>query len=58
MTYVTAAGRDPAPFRLAIGQAITALSAADADLLHLHGFVTLPGSDYDLPLADPPRFAA
>lgn len=58
MTFVTAAGRDPAPYHAAIAGAIDGLSAADRDVLGLRGIVALPEAAYDIPLPDfPPGFA-
>jgi ABC-type phosphate/phosphonate transport system substrate-binding protein len=55
MTFITAPGRDPAPFRAAIAGAITALDDAARDLMGLRAIVTLPPADYDIPLPRPPH---
>jgi ABC-type phosphate/phosphonate transport system substrate-binding protein len=52
MTFITRLGEDPAPYFDAIHDAITALSEADRTLLGLRAIVTLPASDYDLPIPD------
>ncbi|MES2817061.1 MAG: PhnD/SsuA/transferrin family substrate-binding protein [Pseudomonadota bacterium] len=46
LPFITAAGRDPAPVFDAVSEAISALSAADRDILRLRGFVRLPVPDY------------
>ena len=46
LPFITAAGRDPAPVFDAVSEAISALSAADRDILRLQGFVRLPVPDY------------
>lgn len=56
MTFVTAPGRDPAPYRQAIAEGIAALTQADRDDLGLRGIVVLPENAYDIPL--PPVLAA
>ncbi|TNC68524.1 phosphate/phosphite/phosphonate ABC transporter substrate-binding protein [Rubellimicrobium roseum] len=58
MTFITAPGRDSAPFRAAIGDAIAALPAAEADLLGLRAIVELPPSAYDRPLPPEPDVTA
>ncbi len=56
LSYITAADRDPAPFRAALSQAITAIPSAAKDALDIEGIMILPESDYtDLPL---PRLPA
>jgi ABC-type phosphate/phosphonate transport system substrate-binding protein len=54
MTFVTALGHDPSPYRAAISAAISALSASDRDTISLYGIVPLPASAYDIPLPAPP----
>ncbi len=54
MTFVTAQGRDPAPYRAAIAAAIAALPQRHADMLGLRGIVALPVDAYDIPLPDSP----
>ncbi|TDE40137.1 phosphate/phosphite/phosphonate ABC transporter substrate-binding protein [Antarcticimicrobium sediminis] len=53
LPYITAAGRDPAPLRRALRQAVASLSAADRAALHLRGIETLPASAY-LAVPTPP----
>ncbi|MDX2485827.1 MAG: PhnD/SsuA/transferrin family substrate-binding protein [Pseudodonghicola sp.] len=53
LPYITAAGRDPAPLRRALRQAVASLSAADRATLHLRGIKTLPASAY-LSVPTPP----
>lgn len=55
-TFVTKGCEDTAVYFAAIKAAIADLSAADQVCLGLHGIVTLPAVDYDLPL--PPLPAA
>ena len=50
MTFITAAGRDPAPYLAAIDLAIKTLSQNDRDTLNLRGIVALPQAAYDIPL--------
>lgn len=50
MTFVTAAGRDPAPYFAAISDAIAGLSADDRALLNLRGIIALPAAAYDIAL--------
>jgi ABC-type phosphate/phosphonate transport system substrate-binding protein len=54
MTFITAPGRDPAPFRAAIAGAIATLAADLRDTLGLQGIVALPPESYDIPLPAPP----
>ena len=54
MTFVTAQGRDPAPYRAAIAAAIAALPQRHADTLGLRGIVALPADAYDIRLPDRP----
>jgi ABC-type phosphate/phosphonate transport system substrate-binding protein len=54
MTFITAPGRDPAPFFDAIAQAIAALDPVSRDTLGLQAIVALPPSAYDIPLPPPP----
>jgi ABC-type phosphate/phosphonate transport system substrate-binding protein len=58
MTFITALGNDPAPFRAAIGEAIAGLSPADASILGLRGIVVLPPEAYDPVLTPPLSFWA
>jgi ABC-type phosphate/phosphonate transport system substrate-binding protein len=53
LPYITAAGRDPQPIFDAVGEAITALPAADRASLQLKGFVRIPVTDY-LAVPNPP----
>ena len=57
MTFITAPGVDPEPFRAAIADAITRLDPAARDTLGLQGIVTLSPADYDIPLPSPPESA-
>lgn len=54
MTFITAKGRDPAPYFDAIAAAIAALPAEPAATLGLRGIVRLPLSAYDIPLPPSP----
>lgn len=54
MTFVTARGADPAPFRAAIAAAIAALDPDTRDTLGLQGIVTLSPAAYDIALPPPP----
>jgi ABC-type phosphate/phosphonate transport system substrate-binding protein len=54
MTFITAPGADPAPFRAALSQAIAALDDDASDILGLRGIVELPPEAYDIPLPTPP----
>lgn len=55
LPYITAAGRDPAPIRAALGQALAALSPRDRATLGLRGVTYLaPESYLALPLPAPP----
>ncbi len=54
MTFITAKGRDPAPYRAAIVAAITALPQRHTKTLGLRGIVTLSADAYDIPLPDAP----
>jgi len=53
LPYITAGGRDPAPLRAALTQAIDTLTAADQAALSLYAFTTLPVERY-LDVATPP----
>jgi ABC-type phosphate/phosphonate transport system substrate-binding protein len=55
MTFITAPGTDPAPFRAVIAEAIAALDDDSSDLLGLRGIVQLPPAAYDFPLPVPPK---
>jgi ABC-type phosphate/phosphonate transport system substrate-binding protein len=55
MTFVTAAGRDPAPFFDAISTAIANLPQPHTGVLGLRGIVGLPSGAYDLPLPTTPE---
>jgi ABC-type phosphate/phosphonate transport system substrate-binding protein len=55
MTFITAPGADPTPFRSAIADAILRLDPATRDTLGLQGIVTLSPADYDIPLPDAPE---
>lgn len=46
LPYVTAAGRDPAPIRAAITEAIAALRPEDRAALGLRGLVQIPAEAY------------
>ncbi len=50
-SFVTQAGRDPAPYFAAITTAIDGLSATDRDRLGLRGIVKLPDTAYDITIA-------
>jgi len=54
MTFITAQGRDPAPYFAAIDSAIHALPQAQRDTLGLRRIVALPASAYDIPLPPVP----
>ena len=55
LPYITAAGRDPAPIRAALSDALAALSARDRDTLGLRGMTRLSEESYlALPIPDPP----
>ena len=59
LSFITAGSRDPAPYRAALGAAITALPAAHADTLMLRAVVPLPEAAYTaLPQPDPPPIEA
>lgn len=53
LPYITAAGRDPAPIRAALAQAIDDLAPEDRAALHLHGLVQVPPQAY-LAVPTPP----
>ncbi len=53
LPFITASGRDPAPIADAVRTAISALSDADRQALHLHGLVDIPAADY-LTIPTPP----
>ncbi len=57
-SFVTAPGRDPAPYRAAIAAAIAGLSPADKAMLGLRGIAALPVSAYDLPIPALPEASA
>lgn len=64
-TLITARGNDPAPLRLAVTAALTALSPAHRDTLMLRGLVSLPDAAYHgmalpdaAPIANPARNTA
>lgn len=50
MTFITAAGRDPAPYFAVIDAAIKALPQTDRTTLNLRGIIALPEAAYDIPL--------
>lgn len=54
MSFITAPGRDPAPYWEAIREAIAALPAWASDDLGLRGLAVLPPSAYDRPLPPAP----
>lgn len=54
MTFITAAGADPAPFRDAIAAAIASLDPPAQMSLGLRGIVALPAAAYDIPLPPAP----
>ncbi len=54
MSFVTAAGRDPAPLRAAVTAAIADLPVAERELLGLRAIVPLPPSAYDISLPATP----
>ncbi|MCF6233966.1 MAG: phosphate/phosphite/phosphonate ABC transporter substrate-binding protein [Rhodobacteraceae bacterium] len=53
LPFITASGRDPAPIADAVRTAISTLSGADRQALHLHGLVNIPAADY-LAIPTPP----
>lgn len=53
LPFITAFGRDPAPIAKAVRTAISALSPADRQALHLNGLVDIPAADY-LAIPTPP----
>lgn len=53
LPFITAVGRDPAPLAAAIRAAISDLSPADRQALHLKGLVDIPVADY-LAVPNPP----
>jgi len=55
MSFVTAAGRNPAPVRAALHDAVAALPAAHRATLGLRGLVTLAPAAYDLPVPPSPE---
>ena len=57
MTFITAPGRDPAPFLSALTDALAALATTHRDTLGLRAIVPLPPSAYDIPLPDPPELS-
>ena len=57
-SFITAPGQDPAPFREAIAQAISALPTPEAELLGLRAVVALPPSAYGRPLPPVPDVTA
>jgi ABC-type phosphate/phosphonate transport system substrate-binding protein len=54
MTLITGTGRDVAPCRAALTQAVAALGAGDRDLLWLRALIPLPDSAYSLPFPPDP----
>nr|WP_246849291.1 PhnD/SsuA/transferrin family substrate-binding protein [Rubellimicrobium arenae] len=58
MTFITARGNDPAPFREAIAAAVAALPPSEAGLLGLRAIVELPPSAYERPLPGSPDVTA
>jgi len=57
-SFGPAQGRDPAPYRAAIAEAIAGLSPDDSAMLGLRGIVALPRSAYDLPIPALPEASA
>jgi ABC-type phosphate/phosphonate transport system substrate-binding protein len=57
MTFITAPGRDPAPFHAALTAALAALTPDHRDTLGMRGIVALPPSAYDIPLPAPPEMS-
>lgn len=55
MSFITRLGMDPAPFRMAISQAIAQLDPVDANNLGLKGCIDLPAADYNLPMPPLPQ---
>jgi ABC-type phosphate/phosphonate transport system substrate-binding protein len=53
LPFITASGRDPAPIADAVRTAISGLSDADRQALHLRGLVNIPAADY-LAIPTPP----
>ena len=54
MTFITAKGRDPAPYFAAIQDAIQNLDSQTAQKLGLKSIVTLPSEAYELPIPSEP----
>jgi hypothetical protein len=54
MSFITAPGRDPGPYREAIREAIAAVPAWASEDLGLRGLIVLPPSAYDRPLPPAP----
>ena len=54
MSFITAPGRDPGPYREAIREAIAALPDWASEDLGLRGLIVLPPSAYDRPLPPAP----
>lgn len=54
MTFITAAGHDPAPLRAALSHAIETLVPEHRDTLGLRGIIALPDAAYDIPLPPAP----
>lgn len=54
MTFITAPGRDPAPYREAVAEGIAALAPGHAGTLGLRGIVALPPEAYERPLPPAP----
>lgn len=54
LPYITARARDPEPIFRAVAAAITDLSAADRDALHLEGLIAIPAEAY-LAVETPPE---
>lgn len=54
MSFVTAAGRDPAPLRAAVTAAIAALPEAEREVLGLRAIVPLPQDAYNIALPATP----
>ncbi|HVG49578.1 MAG TPA: PhnD/SsuA/transferrin family substrate-binding protein [Rubellimicrobium sp.] len=57
-SFITRAGQDPAPYREAVGEAIRALPAPEAELLGLRAIVALPPSAYERALPPVPDVTA
>ena len=58
MTFVTAPGRDPAPYRAALAEAASALPAWAREATGMIGVTVLPPEAYERPLPPEPVLSA